>query len=262
MGTTALFVNDFDTSSLGLIVSDVDGWLHAPSTRDKTTLLPTRVGAVLLAPEPETAPRNLVINGVIRRTSVASTRAALLDLQERLYRGTVELRFADDPEKVYYARCTDVDWLGQPPQFLNPYGRLTIRATCHDPLIYDRTGMVIGFTAARVPIPLGTAVSAPTLRVLGAATNPVLIYRNQGGLVRQTMAFTVTLLATDYLEVDGELFTVKKFTSGVESNAISTLTSGDFIALDPQDGDPATDGYPTLEVSPGSGECLYRKAWL
>jgi hypothetical protein len=120
----------------------------------------------------------------------------------------------------------------------------------------------VGIGATRQAIPLGTAVSAPTIRIMGAATNPVLTYRNAGGTVKQTMGFTVTLASTDYLEINGELFSITKYASGVASNGMALWTSGDFPALDPQDGYPSIDSYPTLEVSAGTGEVLYRRTWL
>jgi phage-related protein len=266
---TAMYVNDFDTSSLGLIVTSVDGWRDAPSTRDRTTQLPTRVGAVILAPEAETAPRVITVDGVIdpshagKALTLANLRAAISELQERLYRGTIEVRFADEPDIFVLARCEQGNLIATPPQFMNPKSRVQIRMLCPDPLRYDRNGSVVGFGASpRAGTPLGTAVSAPVIRIMGAATNPVITYRNMSGDVKQTMGFTVTLAATDYLEIDCELFTIKKFASGVETNGISLLTSGDFIALDPQDGDYAGSVWPTLEVNAGSGECLYRRAWL
>jgi phage-related protein len=120
----------------------------------------------------------------------------------------------------------------------------------------------VDVNSIRTGIPLGTAVSAPLIRVLGAATNPVITYRDKSGAVRQSMTLTITLAATDYLEIDCELFTITKYVSGVASNGITLLTAGDFIALDPQDGDYANGVWPTLEISAGSAEVLYRKAWL
>lgn len=260
---TILYINDFDTSQLGLVVSNVDGWRDAPSTRDRTTQLPQRVGTVILAPEAETAPRQLTIDGTLVRPSLTALRAAMAELQERLYRGTIEIRFSDESDIFILARCEQGQLIATPPQFLNPKSRVRIQLLCPDPLRYDRNGSVVGFgLTPRVGTPLGTAVSAPVLRIMGAATNPVITYRNMSGDVKQTMGFTVTLGANDYLEIDGELFTIKKFTAGVETNGIALLTSGDFIALDPQDGDYASSVWPTLEVSAGSGEALYRRAWL
>lgn len=266
---TALYVNDFDTSRLGLIVTGVDGWRDAPSTRDRTTQLPTRVGAIILAPEAETAPRQISIEGVIDPShaglalTMANVRAAISELQERIYRGTIEVRFADEPDIFVLARGEQAQLVASPPQFMNPKSRVQIRLLCPDPLRYDRNGSVVGFgVSPRTGTPLGTAVSAPVLRIMGAATNPVITYRDKSGTVRQTMTFTVTLASTDYLEIDCELFTITKYASGVASNGITLLTAGDFIALDPQDGDYAGGVWPTLEVSAGSGECLYRRAWL
>ncbi len=265
---TAMYVNDFDTSSLGLIVSSVEGWRDGLATRDRTTQLPTRVGAVILAPEAETATRQLTIDGVLdpshagKALTLANLRAALNELQDKLYRGTIEVRFSDEPDIFVLARCEQGNLIATPPQFMNPKSRVQIRLQCPDPLRYDRNGSVVGFGTTRQGVPLGTAVSAPVIRIMGAATNPVISYRDKSGTVKQTMGFTVTLAATDYLEIDCELFTIKKFASGVETNGISLLTSGDFIALDPQDGDFAASVWPTLEVSAGSGECLYRRSWL
>jgi phage-related protein len=265
---TAMYVNDFDTSSLGLIVTSVDGWRDAPSTRDRTTQLPTRVGAVILAPEAETAPRVTTIDGVIdpshagKALTLANLRAAISELQDRLYRGTIEVRFSDEPDIFVLARCEQGNLIATPPQFMNPKSRVQIRMLCPDPLRYSRFASLVDVNSIRTGIPLGTAVSAPLIRVLGAATNPVITYRDKSGAVRQSMTLTITLAATDYLEIDCELFTITKYVSGVASNGITLLTAGDFIALDPQDGDYANGVWPTLEISAGSAEVLYRKAWL
>jgi hypothetical protein len=265
---TALYVNDFDTSGLGLIVTGVDGWRDAPSTRDRTTQLPQRVGSVILAPEAETAMRSITIDGVIdpsaagRALTLANLRAAISELQDRVYRGTIEVRFSDEPDIFVVARCEQGQLIASPPQFMNPKSRVQIRLTCPDPLRYSRFASLVDVNSIRTGIPLGTAVSAPVIRVLGAATNPVITYRDKAGAIRQSMTLTATLAAGDYVDIDGELFTITRYTSGVASNGISLLTSGDFIALDPQDGDYANGSWPTLEISVGSAEILYRKAWL
>lgn len=261
---TALFLNDFDTSSLGLAVENVDGWNSSPSARDRVTQLPGRVGSIILAPEAETASRTLRLSGVIRSTSVKAVRAAIDELKHRLFAGTIEVRFADDPEKVFYARCEEKQLVVTPPQFINPYSRVSIGLFCPDPLIYDRLASAIAFTpSVRAPVPLGTAVSAPLIRIMGPVSGLSVTYRDKSGTARQTMSFSsLAMLGTDYLEIDCELFAISLYQSGVKSNAISQLISGDFIAVDPQDGDYASGAWPTLECSQGTGEVLYRRAWL
>lgn len=261
MARTAMYVNDFDTSGLGLIVERVEGWLDAPTTQDRVTQLPGRVGAVILAPEAETAPRTITITGVIRRTSNTLVRRATEELQERLSRGTVEIRFVDDVEKMVLARCQAFQVPSGPAQFFNPYNRVSITLFCPDPLVYSLPGTVVAFTSKQRLL-LGNAVSAPTIRIYGAVTNPVLTYRDSRGVVKQTMSFTATLGAFDYLEIDSELATVTLYTNGVASNGITLWSAGDFIVGDPQDGDPANGVWPSLEVSGGSGEALYRRAWI
>lgn len=261
---TAMYLNDYDTSRLGLIVESVEGWLDAPSARDRVTQLPKRAGDIILAPEAETAPRALVVSGVVKRTSIAACLAGIAELKERCYAGTNEVRFVDDPERVVYARTERVELTGIAPQFVNPYQRVRIALMCPDPLIYGRTPTVVGIPLAttRVALPLGTAMSAPTIRVMGPATNPVLSIRRPDGTVVQTMGFTLSLLADDYLEIDCELFRATKYAAGVASNVINLWTSGDWLTFDPQDGAAASAIWPTIEVSAGSGEALYRKAYL
>lgn len=259
---TAIYINNYDLASLGFITTQVDGWLDAISVNDRTTQLPGRAGVVILAPEAETAPRSLTVNGVIRRSSMALVRTSIDQLKDLLYRGTIEARFVDQIDRVVYARVQEKQVIATQPQFASPHSQVSFRLLCPDPLIYDTQGSAIAIGATRQATPLGTAVAAPTIRIMGAATNPVLTYRGANGTALKTMGFTVTLASTDYLEIDCELFTVKKFASGVQTSGMSLWTSGDFIALDPQDGDPNASSYPTLEVSAGTGEALYRRTWL
>lgn len=265
---TALYLNDYDTSRLGLTVEQVDGWLDAPSHRDRVSQLPTRVGAIILAPDAETAPRSITVSGVITATSLRLVRTAVDNLKARLFAGTVEVRFRDHVDRVVYARCEEKRVVASPPQFADAvtgrsWTRISFALFCPDPLIYAREATVVGFSDLRREAPLGTAVSAPTLRIMGPATNPTIRYRDVRGAIRTEMEFgALSLLSTDYLEIDCERFTVKQFTSGVESNAIDELTSaGTFVALDPQDGD-GDASYPTLEVTSGTGEALYRRSWI
>ena len=266
---TTMWINDYDTSrELGLIVESIDGWLDSPSTRDRVSQLPTRTGAIILAPDAETAPRTIAIGGVIRRNTMALVRASIDELKARLFAGTVEVRFRGHADRVAYARCEEHRFVPGAPQFAEAitakaWGRVSFSLFCPDPLVYERDATIVGFSSVRRQVPLGTAVSAPTIRIMGPATNPTIRYRSARGTIVTAMEFgATTLLSTDYLEIDGERFTVRKFTSGVESNAIDSLTSaGTFIALDPQDGNGGS-AYPTLEVTSGTGEAHYRRSWI
>lgn len=261
--TTALYLNDYDTSRLGFFLRRADGRLAGLSARDRTTGLPKRVGTVPLAREAETAERRIIVLGTIKQATMAGVISSRNELKARFYRGVVEVRFEDDPDKVYYVLAEDADLRGTDPEFVNPVSEVTLTMSCRDPLIYARYPTVVGFNATKAACPLGTAISLPVLKVSGAVTNPVITYRDVRGASKRTMGFTVALLATEYLEVDCERMQIKKYTAGVAANAESTLTSGDFIQLDPQDADDVTAVWPTLEVSPAAScEAHYRKAWI
>ena len=84
--------------------------------------------------------------------------------------------------------------------------------------------------------------------------DPTLTYRNAAGVAVESLALTGTLVAgTDYLEIDLDRQTIVHVSSGVPANAIGWLTSGQFFALDPMDGDVLAASYPQLEVTAASG---------
>lgn len=135
-----------------------------------------------------------------------------------------------------------------------------------DPLWWAETDMVVAAPAVntRYAIPLGSAPSTPVIRVMGAATNPVVTIRDSGGTARTTLTMTATLLSTDYLDFDCRSGALTKYTSGVASSLIGSLSStGELFpfALNPAWGDHANARWPTLEVSAGQAELLYAKRY-
>jgi hypothetical protein len=272
----AMWVNDYDLSGLGLTVEQVDGWLDSPSVLERETQLPQRAGTVPLAPLAETAPRDIVVTGVVgsRGLSMATCRAYIDALKQRLFAGTIEVTFSDHQDKFVLARCNGKQVTATPPQFANPYSRVTIRLHCPDPLVYAKLPTTVGFGAVasgRSTLPLGTGMAMPMIRV-GPCTNPVLIYRDQRGIERQRMTFTRVIAAAEYLEIDTELGTVTYYTAGVVSNGLaywtpaatgSASTEKVLTGFDPQDGDPQNSAWPTLECSVAAAcEAAYRRAWL
>lgn len=259
-----MWINGWDVIRAGLIVENVEGWLDGPSVLERVTQLPTRLGAIPLPREAETSPRNVTVNGLLKGTSLTDCRNKIHELRGRLFGGAIEVSFADHPDRIILARCSEHQVVITAPQFALPASRVTIRLLCPDPLAYELLGDAVGFNSLRAACPLGTAVSYPVIRIAGAVTNPVLSYRDFRGDVRQTMGFTVTLGATEYLEIDTEMATVTRYTAGVAADGIALWTSGDFLTgLDPQDAEPIVGAWPTLEVSPtAEAEAFYRKAYL
>jgi phage-related protein len=142
-----------------------------------------------------------------------------------------------------------------------------------DPLAYKTTSESVSFTTATA-IPLGTAtskgnISVPSkIRITGAASFPILTYKNSAGATIAEMSFTgYSPLASDFIEIDLARGLVTKSVSGQVSNAMNALAPGwNFPALDPADGVYLTSSWPTLEITSvlgpvGTGLATYTKAY-
>ncbi len=259
---TALWINDYPVSRLGLHVERVEGWADLPTFTLVAESVPGRAGLVVLAGQAgAVAAREVLVSGALVRPTASALPGARRQLLALAGAGLVELRIVDAPEVVLAGYLTRCILGGFDRQFRANGLRVALTFTCPDPRALSRCATVVALTTSPAACPLGTAPVAPVIRIFGAATNPVLTYRTAGGVSRQTMGFTITLASTDYLEIDCEAKTVLKSVSGTVTNAIDTLTSGDFPTLDPHDGDYLLSSWPTLEVSAGAGEAAYRQAW-
>lgn len=276
LAAEAMFVNDFDVSRLGVIVNSVIERHRAGlSFPDRTTNLPGRVGTVALAREFESNPRRIVVNA----TQQASSRGQLVEdaneLKSRLYDGTIEVRFADDADKVYYCRTEEVDATLDAPAFRKGRAgntrktthRVRITLLAQDPLVYDRNGTVVGFSTAKAEVPTGTAPSLPLIRVFGAtstSTDTTISYKDFRGDEQHvfTLSSTMSVSSTESVSIDMEL---GKVTHSDGSNLISAMsTDSDFFAFDAQDAAGSTGPYPSVDINTTgvTGDVTYRKAYL
>jgi hypothetical protein len=259
---TALYLNELDLGTLGFVVEAVDGLRDGPSVKWPTVTLPGRAGALVLDGRPSSAPRQITIHGTLRGGTVAGLMTALGQLQGVLRGGALELRAVDTTDRMVLCRYRERSTVGTFPQLTSPDAKVVIALEAADPYWYARQPtMVVGPAAFRVSCPLGAVPSAPVTQILGAATNPVLTYRNSAGDSQGTMGFTVTLASTDYLEIDHHHRRITTYASGVSSDGTALFTSGDWLTLYPEDGDSVLSVWPTLETSAGSLVVSYRKAW-
>lgn len=256
-------INGTDLASLGLEITEAPDWLDAPKWSQDLATIPGRVGGVFSGPV-KVGARDLGLVGVLRAATLSARRTAE-DAIKDLLAGTVALQVDDGVNPVREIRgvCYQSTFraLGHP---LVPlvHGAVSLALTCPDGMWRDPAVRVIGFGASATALPLGTGPSTPIVRLFGAATNPTLTYRAASGVVVATMAFTATLGASDYLEIDASRATITRSTAGVVTNGMSLLTSGSFFALDPRDGSYGASSWPTLEVSAGTGEAIYVRQWL
>ena len=248
-----MYVNGFDTGLIGVTVTNVVGATakFAPRTRK----VYGRAGLVRTTVVPEVEPRTLTV-GVVVRGATPAAMEANLSLLAGLFLADVNVSFETTQDR--YLRCVLTTLTIAPhtgPQFVNTTTGAVLSLTAIDPYWQDASVVMNSFNTVAVAMVLGTAPSTPLLRISGAATDPVVTYRDAAGNAKQTLGLTITLAATDYLDIDCDTMTIQKSVSGTVTDALSTLASGDFLVLDPADA-------PTLEVDSGTGKAFYRRGWL
>lgn len=267
----AMWINDFDITRIGMLVGDViDDHRSGFTFPDRTTQLPGRVGTIALAREFESTPRRVTVEAV--QTAVSSSRITddIADMKLRAYNGQVELRFIDNPDRVFYARCEGFKTTLMAPSLrtLNKaFHRVRMTFLCQDPVVYDRNSSVIGFSTAVAELPLGSAISTPTFVLQGPSTGSVLTitYKNIAGQTIQSLKLSgaaAVMSSTESITIDNEKSNITH-SDGTNLESILTSTSG-FIFLDPQDGAGSDGPWPTIQLSATGVACeaQYRRAYL
>ena len=267
----AMWINDFDVTRIGVQVGDViEAHRDGLTFPDRTTQLPGRVGTIALAREFESTPRRVIVEAT--QTSVSSSRITddIADLKLRAYNGQVELRFTDNPDRVFNARCEGFRTTPMAPSLRisgKAYHRVQMTFLCQDPLVYDRNSSVVGFSTAAAAVPLGSAKSTPTLVLHGPSTGSVLTltYKNIAGQTIQSLKLNgaaAVMSSTEAITIDNEKSNIDH-SDGTDLTSILTSTGG-FIFFDPQDGAGSDGPWPTIELSATGVACeaQYRRAYL
>lgn len=267
----AMWINDFDVTRIGVQVGDViDAHRDGLTFPDRTTQLPGRVGTIALAREFESSPRRVIVEAT--QTSVSSSRITddIADLKLRAYNGQVELRFTDNPDRVFNARCEGFRTTLMAPSLRTSgkaYHRVRMTFLCQDPIVYDRNSSIIGFSTAPASTPLGSAISTPTFVLQGPSTGSVLTitYKNIAGQTIQSLKLSgaaAVMSSTEAITIDNEKSNIDH-SDGTDLTSILTSTGG-FIFLDPQDGAGSDGPWPTIELSATGVACeaQYRRAYL
>lgn len=163
-----------------------------------------------------------------------------------------ELSISWYPGKVFYGTLVESDFLPGDPQFLankTAEGRMTFQID--SPLLYDAAPVEYFGKAGDFVTPrLGNFPSAPTVRLIGAKTNPT--YTLYSGALRtlSSVGVTSSLTSNQFLTINhDDLSCTLTNAAGVESDVPSALPTGDpFFLLDPLDGDPANDAFPYVSA--------------
>ena len=259
MSITTLAANGVDSRVVGLRVERVEGWYATPGAAVEHVAVHGRAGGFKVASGSPQG-RLLNVSASVRGTTVALRNTYLDQVKDFLSSGILTISRFDDVARVVVG--TLEGRIEVPTPGKNLVAKLSFAVRCESAWLSNvqLTLRALVAAATRYTVPLGTAPSAPIIRLRG--TNPVLTYRDAGATIRKSMTFTLTMAAGDYLEIDMGLVKIRKSVSGTITNGRSTLTSGDFPwALDPRDGNQLAGVSPTVETSVGTGLVIYQKEW-
>lgn len=261
MSTGICWINDTDVDALGLeLRAGTDGWLHGIKTQRVTTAIPGRHGGISSDYTLHT-PRMISLVGQLNPTAVSGRLSEIDTVMDHL-QGELEIRFGDAEDKVMTGHVYRVGGVEMVPSFYVPDVITTIEIQCDDPVKYDRYGRVVSFGTVAAEVPLGSEQNVGVIEIMGAASAPILYYKDQAGTQQEYMSFSNTLASGAWMRIDLYRKRVRLFSAtGAESNGMSSLASGDFFTLHPAHGNKAAANWPTLSLSTGTGRILYRRAW-
>lgn len=264
-----MYLNGRDPITDGWIPIALSGWMSGPVVRRGARAIPDTTGVI---PSLRQTPDPRTIRLRLRRylSVLADRDAAQLILQDRLS-GLLHVRFDDAPTRV--VRCVASLPQFQPVHEITAFSIATIEAevllTCYDGASYDTEPRVLALSTTGVEIPLGSLPSAGVISWGGAwtaTTSRTLIIRDHGGVARVTQTLTAptgeSLGATDFLELLTAPRYVSKVTSAGTRTAEEEWVPGvTWIALDPAWQHRTEARSLTLEISAGTAQITYRKAY-
>lgn len=259
--TGLLYIDDTDVATLGLAIArPVRGPWDGIDLRQSAAPVLGKLGRIALTDAPVANPRQIVAMG----RQVASSTAALQVLEDALkrlvYDGVVRVCVGDRPTR---------EWEAKARMRVTPIGGWQTRIAqdvelvfdCDDPTGQDTTDSVVSFSAGAAECPLGTAPSAPIIRIGGGVTDPEVTLKDHLGQVVATMAFTIVLGAGEWLEIDCESQTI--IDQDGANQAATFDGSGEFLVLNPYHAAGPDGPWPTLSTSGGTlAVAEYRRRWL
>jgi hypothetical protein len=260
-GLDAATTYDFQVTALPELYS-------APPTPWDRLAVPQRPGVILTRPDPEVGARQVDITGIVTGTSASDAESKTAALKEALIGREVAVAFgatAGWPAGREY-RCVLESFSAAPfaPQLLD--GQVTVRLvfTAFDGVAQDDTDTVT--TASPVSarsVDVGTAPTLAVVQVDGPATDPTVSYVNGIGSPLGSMAFDVTLGASDSLIIDArDGGSVTHVVSGVPAQGLGLVTNQDYAFPIFRPTDIVSGFLPAVSTSSGDTITVtYRKRY-
>ncbi|HEY9466791.1 MAG TPA: hypothetical protein VIR54_27030 [Vicinamibacterales bacterium] len=203
MTLTTVSLNGIAIEDLGLVLCGVDGWHDIPKRTYPTMQVPLIMGARAMASGSVVESRTLPLKFLVRPASFTN-RQAQIDALVAQFPGTIEVATVDAPDRVSYGTLRGMTVTTKFAAFANADVTADCQIECDDPLWYDRTPVLTWIpSGTRKWIVMGTGPARRMLiRVQGAATNPVVILRDQTGTEVQRMTLTGAPSSTQWIEIN------------------------------------------------------------
>lgn len=250
MPERGLIVDGFDLSEIGFTLrSGYQDSRGTPRVEYPSVNVPGR-GEVRTSNRADLGRRNLTIPGTVQAATFAQMHTWRDELAARLQPNVEHtFRTVDDETREFVGLVRKL--AGDPVRPDQVIARTDVAisvALIEQPFIREVALTSNAFSAATA-MDLGAMPVWPVVRINGAVTNPILVYRDDGGTEVARMEFTVTIGAGDWIEVDME---EKTIVDQASTSHPEYLTGGYFFQLDPGDGDYPTASWPTLEETNGA----------
>jgi hypothetical protein len=261
-----LRVNGKSLRSLGLHLEGTPGFSDMPGRRVVATEVPSHFGAYVSRIDGGPA-RRLRIEASLVRDTVAA-RVSTEDRLKALFDGGLHRieREVGGVTRVTYGYL-DGDPVWEAPRlFLRPVTTVRLTLFCPDPFWRSLNGVAVAVntTTGYFALPTGTGPVAPRIRVMGAATTPIVRIRDAWASLRSEIALP-TLTSTEWLDLDYARGSVERVSSGTRTSVLSSaaFTTGAWpLPIDSTYIDYENGRWATVSVSSGSAEVLYTPRWL
>lgn len=260
-----------DLADFNAIVENWPDLLSGPTREWLEAVRPGRIDTAELDNDPRYKPADFqIILTVYARTSGYTVASMLTDL--RNLKGWMARCIAIKVDAIETAmfkacKCTDIKVEDVGVVGGTPAMRVVCAMHAKDPLWYSTSQTSNALTTSLTEQALGTAPVRPVIAFTGAPSGLTLTYADSAGATVQTLTLAglETTGATQTV-VDMDALTVVQTISAVAANAVDTITSGDFFALDPDDADTVTPTWCKVKYALSGGSvsgvtCVYRKAY-
>lgn len=240
------------------------GVAPAPIARDA---LETAYGAPVLGTRTRLGARTLTLT-LDLRPALVRDRPALVDALTRRVSGVVEIVRSDAPDRAWWGELVDVRAEVPAGNLVSPVTIVDLTFRVPDPRRWDRETQLRALSATPVACPTGSSVSAPTLRLFGAATpvvDPEVVLRAPSGAELARLELVGSLGSNTWLDLECGTEWLRLSTAGTVTNALAWLSAGTFPLLSGEDAAGPTGPYPTLALESASGTptgvVLWRRSW-